>query len=138
MASTAMFTTCVRFSMMMFTMVATHYIRIKMKLTGEECLYRIIAVTLYATVKLDSRFRQGPLCTTADSPADKYFCMYFFQNVCQCSVAGTLRVYYVFPNNSSFLNIIYFKIRGMSEMLKNLFVFKSNCNFHENYLLLKY
>ena len=78
MASTAVLTACVFFTVMMFAMMITHYIRIKPKLTGKICFYCVIAVPLYAAVKLNSRFRQGLLCATADSSADKYFCMYFF------------------------------------------------------------
>jgi hypothetical protein len=91
---------------------------------------RLIAISAYTAQKLDARTGKCHLGTTSDASANQHVCTKRQENGCERAMSLT-----VGANNGAVCDFsvrygVYLKLLGMSEVLKNLSVFVSNCNFH--------
>ena len=111
-------------------------IRIIAEIVRKIRLDRCIARTADTAVELDARLRKSHLCATADTSADENVSTDDRQKSRKCSVSLTVGV----NNNSVYdftvLYVIYLELLRMTEVLKDLFVFVSNCYFHAFILLI--
>ena len=73
---------------------------------------------------------QSNSCTHAHAAADQCGNTCFCQVACQCAVTETIGSDYFSGYNGTFFDGVYLELFGASEMLENLSVFISYCNFH--------
>ena len=57
--------------------------------------------------------------------ANKYICFYSGEYADQCTVAGAVGIYKLCFNDLAVFNIVQFELLGVTEMLKDVFVFVS-------------
>jgi hypothetical protein len=103
---------------------------IKTQLIGEECVHRFIARAADTAKQLDAGTRKCHLCAASDTAADEYRYVLLREKSCQRTVTATARVDDLGGYYRSVFHRIDFKLFGVSEMLKDLSVFISYCNFH--------
>jgi len=111
-------------------MVITFHIGIKSKRAAKQCFDCGITGTANATVKLDSSLGKCHLCTTADAAANKSIYAKHRKQACKCSVTAAVGVNHFAFYNCSILCGINLKLLGVTEVLKDLPIFVSYCNFH--------
>ena len=125
----------VTLTVLMVVMVAL-YIRVVAQGSGHQFFHRLVRVARNASVELDSGLCEGVLLSASDSSADKRVDALRLQKSCQRSVAASLCSDYLCLSNLSVLYLVYLKLLGMTEMLKDLTVFVSYCYFHDLLILL--
>ena len=99
-------------------------------------LDRCIARTADTAVELDACLRKSHLCATADTSADQYRYILLCEKSRKRTVTATVRIHDRCGNDLAVLYCVDLKLLGVSEMLKDLSVFVSNCNFHIFILLI--
>ena len=114
----------------MMVVVVALYVGIKSKRTAEQCFDCGIRRATNTAVKLDSCLCQCHLCATADAAANKCVNAERGKKSCKCSVTATVGIHYFAAYNFSVLCVINLKLFGMAEVLKDLSVFVSYCNFY--------
>ena len=95
-----------------------------------------IARTADTAVEFDARLRKRHLCATADTAADQYRYILLCEKSRKRTVTATVRIHDRCGNDLAVLYVIYLELFSMSEMLKDLSVFVSNCYFHAFILLI--
>ena len=110
--------------------VVAFYIGIKSKRAAEQCFDCVIAGTVNTTEKLDTGLGKCHLCATADATANKSVNAENRKQSCKCSVTATVSINNLAVYNFSILCGIDFKLLGMTEVLEDLSVFVSYCNFY--------
>ena len=123
------------FSMLMVVVVALD-IRIIAEIVRKIRLDRCIARTADTAVKLNACTCKCYLSTTADTSADENVSTDDRQKSHKCSVSLTIGVDYFRGYDRIILNLINLKLLRVTEMLKDLSVFVSNCYFHAFILLI--
>lgn len=121
-------------ALMAFAVVIAGCIRIKYQRIIQKCLHLLIRISLYAREQLDSRRCQRISGAAADSAANQNIHAVSFQKARQASVSLTVGVYYRRRHDFSAFRLINFEFFAMSKVLKYLFIFVSDCNFHRNIL----
>ena len=93
-------------------------------------LCRRVGRSLNTGVELDPRVSQRHLRAHSNAAADQgvHFCR--LQESGQRSVSAAVGIHYLFVYDLTLFHIIQLELFGMSEMLKDLSVFKSNCDSH--------
>ena len=110
--------------------VVARYVGIKSKRTAKQCFDCGVRGAADTAVKLDSCLCQCHLCATADAAANKSINTKRRKKSCQCSVTATIGVNHFTIYNFSAFYCVNLKLLGVAEVLKNLSVFISYCNFH--------
>ena len=105
-------------------------IGIEMKSSCQERSYLSIRISGCTGVKSDACLCQGISCSAADAAADQNLNAMGCKEACKCTVAAAVGIHYLAGEDLSVLRLINLKLFGVSEMLENLSVFVSNCNFH--------
>jgi hypothetical protein len=103
---------------------------IEIQLIGKECAYRLITGAADTAKQLDAGTRKSHLCAASDTAADKYRYVLLREKSRQRTVTATARADHLGGYYRSVFHRIDFKLLGVSEMLKDLSVFISYCNFH--------
>jgi len=119
----------VAFAVVMVMMVALN-IGIKAQITCQEVCDRCVGIAAAATVKLNTCLSQGHLCTAADAAADQNICIQCAQNTGQGTVTAATGVDHFGCHNGAVLNFVNLELLGVTEMLEDLAVGVSYCNFH--------
>ena len=115
---------------MVMVMVITPDIGIEIQLTRRECFHRRVCAAGHAAVELNARRSQSHLGTAANAAADQHVRMQSCQDPSQGAVAAALGIDHFGRHDLSVLHLIDLKLGRMAEVLENLTVFISNCNFH--------
>ena len=117
-------------SLAVVVVVVAFYVGIKSERAAEQCFNCGIRGTADAAVKLDAGFCKCCLCATADAAAYKSVNAERRKKSCKCSVTAAVGINNFaidyFPIFSSIDHILF----GMTEVLKDLPVFVSYCNFN--------
>ena len=122
------------FSVLVIVVVALD-VRIIAEIVRKKRLDRCIARTADTAVELDARLRKSHLCATADTSADQYRYVLLREKSRKCAVTASVRIHDRCGNDLAVLYCVDLKLLGVTEMLKDLSVFVSNCNFHILYSL---
>ena len=128
LTAAAMFPTAA--AVMMFAMMITHHIGIISQLTGSQRLCRCIGITGNTAIQPDAGFSQCHLRTAADATADQRINLQCSQHARKGAVAAAIGAHHFSIYDLTVLNLVDLKLLGVAEMLKNLAIFISNCNFH--------
>ena len=123
------------FAVLVIVVVALD-VRIIAEIVRKIRLDRCIARTADTAVELDARLRKSHLCATADTSADENVSADDRQKSRKCSVSLTVGVDYFRGYDRIILNLINLELLRVTEMLKDLSVFVSNCYFHAFILLI--
>ena len=110
--------------------VVTLYVRVISKRTIKQCFDCGIRGAANTAVKLNSCLCQCHLCSAADAAANKCVNAECRKHSCQCSVTAAVGIDYFTVYDFPALCVINLKLLGVAEVLKNLSVFISYCNFH--------
>ena len=109
--------------------VVTFYVRIKSKRAAEECFDCGITGTADSAVKPDASLSECHLCATADATANKCIHVECGKQSCKCSVTAAVGINHFAIDYFPVLCDINLELLGMTEVLKDLSVFLSYCNF---------
>ena len=112
------------------TVVAAHHVGIVVQRTGQQRIHSGIGITTDTTKQLDSRQSHGSLSASSNSTADQYISSQGLQYAGQRAVAAAIGVHHLLREDFPILYLINLKLFGVAKMLKNLPIFKGNCNFH--------
>ena len=123
------------FSMLMVVVVALD-VRIIAEIVRKIRLDRCIARTADTAEKLNACICESHLSTAADPAADQYRYVLLCEKSRKRAVTATVRIHDRCGNDLAVLYCVDLKLLGVSEMLKDLSVFVSNCNFHIFILLI--
>ena len=110
--------------------VVAFYVGIKSKRTAKQCFDCGVRGAADTAVKLDSCLCQCHLCATANAAANKCVNAECRKHSCQCSVTASIGINNFAADYFPALCVINLKLLGVAEVLKNLSVFISYCNFH--------
>ena len=118
------------FSMLMVVVVALD-VRVIAEIVRKIRLDRCIARTADTAVELDARTRKCHLCAAADTAADQGIYVLLREKSRKRAVTAAVRIHDLRRNDLTILYCVDLKLLGMSEVLKDLSVFISYCNFHK-------
>ena len=110
--------------------VVAFYIRIESERASEECFDCSIAGTVNTTEKLDTGLGKCHLCAATDAAANKCIHVECGKQSRKCSVTAAVGINHFAIDYFPVLCGIDLKLLGMTEVLKDLSVFMSYCNFH--------
>ena len=110
--------------------VGTSDIRMIVQIACKECLYCLVTGTADAAIKLDSHIPQCHLRTAADAAADQGTYLQSCQKLCQSAMTEAVGVHDLCRKDVGSLYCVDLELLRMSEVLKDLSIFISNCNFH--------
>ena len=105
-------------------------VRVIGKCSGDTSNNSVVRIPADTTEQLDACLRKGHLGTAADASANENINTEIGKQSCQCAVTASIGINDFCLYNGTFLNIIHFELFGMAEMLEDLSVFVSCCNFH--------
>ena len=105
-------------------------IRVIGKCSGDIGSNCVVCVTADTAEQLDARLSKGHLSAAADAAADENSNAELGKQACQCAVAASVGIYYFCIYDFAILYLVELKLRGMTEVLKDLSVFIGYCNFH--------
>ena len=111
-------------------------VRIIAEIVCKIRLDRCIARTADTAVELDARICKSHLCAATDPAADQGMYVLLCKKSCQRTVTAAVRIHDLGSNDLTLLYRVDLELLGVSEMLKDLSVFVSNCNFHIFILLI--
>ena len=106
------------------------YVGIKSKRTVKQCFNCCITGAARTAVKLDACLVKCDLCTAADASANKCVNTKRGKELRKCSMTAAVSIYYFTVYDFSVFCGINLKLLGMAEVLKDMSVFVSYCNFH--------
>lgn len=129
-SAAAVFRTGVSMLAMLVVVMAALRIRIISEVPGKQRLHRRVAGAADAAVERDAGLGQRRLRTAADPAADKRVHMQAAKQRGQRAVAGAIRAYQLLGQNFAVAGIIDLELRRVTEVLKDLSVFISYCNYH--------
>lgn len=133
LAAVLMFAALVPFSMV--AMMAAMHVRIISEVSGQQSVHSIIGAASYTSIEGDSGFCQRILCAGANASTNQRVNVQIREQNCKCAMAAAFCAYNFCICNFPVCNVIYFELFGMPEVLKNISIFISNCNFHNIYSL---
>ena len=107
------------------------YIGIIMKVVGKVCVNCRISVAGNTAKQLDTAFGERHLCTASDATADQDIRMQRVENIGKRAVPLTVGVDDAAIHYLTVLNIVNFKLLGMTEVLINVAIFVCYCNSHD-------
>lgn len=116
-------------AVVMVVMIAA-YVGIIRQLPCQECLHRFVRVTGDTAVNLNTGTCQSHLRATADAAANQDLRAHAAQQSCQSAVAAAAGIIDLRGHHPAILNLINFKLRSMSKMLKDFPLPISNRDFH--------
>ena len=116
----------------LMVVVVTSHVGIVGKRTVEESCNCRVCIAGNTAEQADACVCEGYLCAAADTAADKCVNALDGEEACQCTVAAAVGVHNLRVYNLSVSYFINLKLSRMSEVLKNLSVFVSYCDFHIN------
>ena len=97
---------------------------------GEEGRYSFVCITVDAAVQLDACLSKCRLRTAPDAAANEDVCLQCRKKSCQGTVSAAVGIYNFCIYDLAVLYLIELKLCGVTEVLKDLSVFISYCNFH--------
>ena len=115
----------------LMVMVVTVNIGIIAQISAEQCVHCCVSVSADTAVELDARFGQRCLRSAADAAADQRIHAVLHQKTRQGTMAAAVGINDFRMNDLAIRSFIKLKLLGVAEMLENLTVFISNCNFHD-------
>ena len=136
MRSAAVTTAGVSFFTMFVVVVIASDLGIEIQFICKQSVYCIVARAANSAEKLNARTRKCHLSTTANSAANENISTHCLQKARKCAVTASIRVDDLGRNDLSILYCVDLKLLRVTEMLKDLSVFVSNCNFHIFILLI--
>ena len=134
-AATVISTIMTPIAVLMVVVVALD-VRVIAESVCKKRLDRLVARAADTAVELDARLRKSHLCTAADPATDQYRYILLCEKSRKRAVTATVRIHDRCENDLAILYCVDLKLLGVSEMLKDLSVFVSNCNFHIFILLI--
>ena len=111
-------------------------IGVKVQSAGQEQGYCLISIPADTAVKLDAGLVQRHLGTAADTAADQNIGMTTAQQICQCAMTAAHGINDLGGNDLAVFRIIDLELGTVAKMLENITAFVSNCNSHDESLLL--
>lgn len=111
-------------------------IGIEVQRTGQEQGNCLIGISSDTAVKLDAGLVQRHLGTAADTAADQNIGMKTAQQICQCAMTAAHGINDLGGNDLAVFRIIDLELGTVAKMLENITAFVSNCNSHDESLLL--
>ena len=111
-------------------------IGIEVQRTGQEQGNCLIGISPDTAVKLDAGLVQRHLGTAADTAADQNIGMKTAQQICQCAMTAAHGINDLGGNDLAVFRIIDLELGTVAKMLENITAFVSNCNSHDESLLL--
>ena len=133
---TAVATAAVGAAGMAFTVVmvvmAAAGVGIVVQGAAEEQFHSLVRVTGYASVNGNAGFHQSIAGTAADAAADQHVDALLTQQTGQSTVAAAIGVQNLGGNNLALSHFIDLELGGVAEVLEDVAVFISNCDFHKN------
>ena len=114
----------------MIVMIAL-YIWIISEVYRQEIFYSLIRLSRDSSVELDSGFFKGALRSRSYSAADQSIHSLRLKEPRQRSVTVSVCSQYLRFTDLSIVYLVYFKLLGMSEMLKYLSILISYCYLHD-------
>ena len=111
-------------------------IGIEVQRTGQEQGNCLIGISPDTAVKLDAGLVQRHLGTAADTAADQNIGMKTAQQICQCAMTAAHGINDLGGNDLAVFHIIDLELGTVAKMLENITAFVSNCNSHDESLLL--
>jgi hypothetical protein len=130
MRSAAVTTTGVSFFTMFVVVVIASNLGIEVQLIRKQCVNRIVTRTADTAEKLNARTRKSHLRTASNAATDQNRHTLLRKESRKCSVTASVCIHDLGRNDLTVLYRVDLKLLGMSEVLKNLSVFISYCNFH--------
>lgn len=118
------------FMIMMMVMMITVWLISCIQSACQQSGYCSICITGNSCINFDISVIQSNSCTHAHAAADQCGDTGLCQVACQRAVAKTIVSDYFAGNNCAVFYGINLKLFGTSEVLENLTVFVSYCNFH--------
>ena len=95
-----------------------------------KSFYRLVSASARTAVQPDSCFSESILSAHADATADKSINILILQKSGKRAVTASVCINNLLFCDLSIFYIVNFKLLGMTEMLKYLTIFISNCNSH--------
>ena len=99
------------------------------KCACQQGVHRRVRLAADAAVELDTGLRQCHLGTAADTAANQGIHAPLHQKSRQCAVAAAVGVHHFLPDDLAVCHLIELELLRVAEVLKDLTVFISNCDF---------
>ena len=116
--------------MVVVIVVVALYVEVKSERSAEQRSGCGIAIPTDSAVKLDACLGKRHLCAAADAAANKCINTERGKKSCKSSVTAAVGIDYFTIYDFSVFCGINLKLLGMAEVLKDMSVFVSYCNFH--------
>ena len=100
------------------------------KFSFSKGLCRCVSRALDAAIEPNPCFGQGHLSAHTNTAADQSVHLRRLQDACQRTVAVAVCFNDLLAHNLSFFHVVKLELFGMSEMLEDFSVFKSDCDSH--------
>ncbi len=118
-------------SMLVIVVVASD-VGVIAEITRKQCLDSRVAGAYDTAKQTNACLRESHLRTAANTTADQNISIQTCKDGSKRTMSLSVRVYHSGGNDLSILNVVNLERLGVTEMLKDLFVFISNCNSHNN------
>ena len=122
-------------TVLMIVMIA-FYVRIISESAGKKCFDRSIARAADTSIQLNTCLGKCHLCATADSAANECVNFQILEDCGKRAVSLTVGISNRAACDLSVFYVVNLKLLGVTEVLKDLSVFISYCNFHNSISLI--
>ena len=129
LTATAVFTASVILAVMMVMMVAFG-IGIISKVPCKKALYRLVYISVDTAIELNACLGKCHLRTAADTAADQHIDIELGKKARKCAVSAAIGVDHLSGENFIAFNGINLELLRVTEVLKNLTIAISYCDFH--------
>ena len=131
MRSTAVTTAIVSFFAVFVIVMIAFDLGVEVQFICEQSVYCPVARAANSAEKLNACICESHLSTAANPAADQYRYVLLREKSRKCTVTVSVRIHYLGRNDLTVLYRVDLKLIGMSEVLKDLSVIISYCNFHK-------
>ena len=121
----------VTLAVMMFAVMIAFDVGIEIQVACKIRLDSRITASADTAVKFDARFAERHLCAAADAAANENVCTDGSKKSRECAMTRAVGIENLCVYDSAVFDLIDLELLGMTEMLKDGFIFISNCNFHD-------
>ena len=118
------------FAVIVIVMIASD-LGVEVQFICKQSIYRLVARAADTAEKLNARTLKSHLSTAANPAADQYRYVLLREKSHKCTVTVSVRIHYLGRNDLTVLYRVDLKLLGMSEVLKDLSVIISYCNFYK-------
>ena len=112
----------------MVVVMITPNIGVEVQFACYQCFCCCISVAGNTTIKPDTHIAQCHLGTATNTAADQGIYLQCTQDACQCTMSAAASIHNLRRNDFSIFHIVDFKLFSVTEVLKDFFVFISDCN----------